>query len=308
MKRHAVVWEALLQHMPVGAMIRNLNKLTAVGLLTNTSASTARVCETLSCADVLKRARIHPMALLVALKTYQRGRGFRGTKLSWSPVGRVVDALDGAFYLAFGAVEPTGRRLCLALDVSGSMTCGVSSAPFLSCREAAAAMALVTANVEPRCEIVAFTCGEGGVMKRLFGKKGRGRCMSFQGGRFGFWDFGIMPLSISPRQRLDDVVRLTSKLPFGGTDCALPMRWALATRTEVDGFVIYTDNESWAGEVHVDQALNDYRQEMGIPAKLVAVALSGDRFSVANPADAGQMDVVGFDTATPDVISDFLRG
>jgi 60 kDa SS-A/Ro ribonucleoprotein len=308
LKGERAVWEALLAHMPVGAMIRNLNKMTSVGLLTNSSAATAKVVETLASLETLRRARVHPMAVLIALRTYATGRGLRGS-LTWSPVGRIVDALDGAFYLAFGAVEPTGRRLCLALDVSGSMTCGVSSAPQLSCREAAAAMALVTANVEPTYEIVAFTCaGVGGVVKgalrALFGQ-GAARAMTFGSGPFG--GSGISPLAISPRQRLDDVVRATSDLPFGGTDCALPMRWALATRTPVDAFVIYTDNESWAGEVHVDQALNDYRQALGIPARLVAVALAADRYSVANPDDAGQMDVVGFDAAAPAVIGDFVR-
>jgi 60 kDa SS-A/Ro ribonucleoprotein len=303
------VWDALLAQMPVTAMIRNLNKLTAVGLLTGTSEATARVVETLTSLEALRKARVHPMALLLALKTYQQGRGVRG-KLSWSPVAQVVDTLDQAFYLAFGAVEPTGKRLCLALDVSGSMTSPVSGAPFMSCREAAAAMALITANVDKRHEIVAFTCGNGGgvggwMRNKLFGGK-QSRSVTF-GSHYG-WGFGITPLDISPRQRLDDVLRATSDLPFGGTDCALPMRWALRTRTPVDAFVIYTDNESWAGDVHVDQALNDYRQAMSIPARLVAVALSGDKFSVANPDDAGQLDVIGFDTATPGVIADFIRG
>jgi 60 kDa SS-A/Ro ribonucleoprotein len=30
--------------------------------------------------------------------------------------------------------------------------------------------------------------------------------------------------------------------------------------------------------------------------------------SVADPADRGMLDVVGFDTATPQLISDFARG
>jgi hypothetical protein len=30
-------------------------------------------------------------------------------------------------------------------------------------------------------------------------------------------------------------------------------------------------------------------------------------FSIADPDDAGMLDVVGFDTATPHVISDFIR-
>jgi 60 kDa SS-A/Ro ribonucleoprotein len=31
-------------------------------------------------------------------------------------------------------------------------------------------------------------------------------------------------------------------------------------------------------------------------------------FSIADPADPGMLDVVGFDTATPQLISDFARG
>lgn len=291
-KQDARVWQALLQKMPLGAMLRNLNKMTAVGLLSNSSDATKLVVSNLTNAESLARARLHPLTILLALKTYAAGRGFRGS-LSWAPVGHIVDALDRAFYLAFKSVEPTGKRLCLALDVSGSMSAAVSGTRFVSCREAAAAMALVAANVEPNYEMLAFASG------------GKG---NVQLGKTNGWATGVTPLSITARMRLDSVVERMSALPFGGTDCALPMRWALKTRTEVDCFVIYTDNESWAGDVHVDQALNDYRQRMGIPAKLVAVALSGDRFSVANPNDAYQMDVVGFDTATPNVINDFIAG
>ncbi len=31
-------------------------------------------------------------------------------------------------------------------------------------------------------------------------------------------------------------------------------------------------------------------------------------FSIANPADAGMLDVVGFDAAAPTMIADFIRG
>jgi 60 kDa SS-A/Ro ribonucleoprotein len=31
-------------------------------------------------------------------------------------------------------------------------------------------------------------------------------------------------------------------------------------------------------------------------------------FSIADPADGGMLDVVGFETATPQLIADFTRG
>jgi 60 kDa SS-A/Ro ribonucleoprotein len=72
--------------------------------------------------------------------------------------------------------------------------------------------------------------------------------------------------------------------------------------------VIFTDSETWAGEVHPVQALQDYRRESGIDARLVVVGMVSNGFSIAHPADPGMLDVVGFDTATPQLISDFVRG
>jgi 60 kDa SS-A/Ro ribonucleoprotein len=211
-------------------------------------------------------------------------------------VREVVDALDAAFYTAFGNVEPAGKRLLLALDVSASMTSGwVAGVPGLSPRDASAALALVTAATEERYEVVGFYAGRGGWKSRTKSP----------------WDWGeqgLTPLALSPRQRLDDAVKAVSNLPFGGTDCALPMLYAQAHEREVDTFVIYTDSETWAGDVHPAQALRDYRGASGIEARLVVVGMVSNGFSIADPADPGMLDVVGFDTATPQLISDFARG
>ena len=55
-------------------------------------------------------------------------------------------------------------------------------------------------------------------------------------------------------------------------------------------------------------ALRDYRRASGIDARLVVVGMVSSGFSIADPADAGMLDVVGFDTATPQLIGDFARG
>lgn len=267
-------WEALLEKMPMTAMIRNLGKMTNIGLLKPMSNAANKVIAALSNKDILKKARIHPLSILVALRTYAQGHGDRG-KLSWKPVAQIVDALDEAFYLSFEAVESTNKRWLLALDVSGSMGWDSIAGMPLTPREASAAMALVTAATEKQHHIMGFAD-----------------------------DF--RPLAISPRQRLDDAVKAVSNLNFGGTDCALPMLWALKNRVEVDSFTIYTDNETWAGSIHPCQALQKYRQKMGIPAKLIVAGMTATNFSIADPNDGGMMDVVGFNTATPRIMSDFV--
>ena len=285
-----IVWDALLDGMPLTALIRNLGVMTKIGLLVPGSEATRTVVHRLGNAMSIRRARIHPLAVMAALKTYAQGSGMRGSN-TWTPVPQVIDALDAMFYIAFRNVEPTNKRVLLALDVSGSMGAPLHGMPYLSCREASAAMALVSAAVEPNHRIVAFTKGSYPSMwSRTHGS---------------LYDTGLTPLSISPRQRLDDVVQQIANIPFGGTDCALPMVEGLKHRWAVDTFVVYTDSETWAGEIHPAQALRAYRERMGIAAKLIVVAMTSNGFTIADPDDAGMLDVVGFDTATPQVISDF---
>ena len=42
-------------------------------------------------------------------------------------------------------------------------------------------------------------------------------------------------------------------------------------------------------------------------AKAVVVGMTSNGFTLADPNDRGMLDVVGFDTSVPAVISDFVR-
>ena len=281
------VWRALIEAgMPQTALMRQLPRLTKLGVIGLASlATTALVAAQLADRDRLTYARVHPVNVLVALRTYAGGHGMRGS-MEWTPVPQITDALDAAFYTAFGAIEPSGKRIVNALDVSGSMTQSASGLP-ISCREATAALSLVSAATEPSTVTVGFTSALG-------------------------WNWGggtaITPLNISPRQRLDDAIRTVSGLSFGGTDCALPMLWALQNRIEVDTFHVFTDNETWAGNVHPHQALEQYRQQMGINARLAVVGMTATDFTIADPEDTGTLDVAGFDSAVPSLLASFGRG
>jgi len=269
------VWDALLPRMPLTALVRNLGKMTAVGLVKPFSAAANLVIRKLGDEALLKRARIHPLAVLIAQKVYAQGRGEKGG-LTWQPVPKIIDALDAAFYATFKNVEPCGKPVLLALDVSGSMGCSNIAGSCLTAREASAAMALVTAATERECHIMAFA------------------------DRF-------MPLNISPRMRLDGVIKAVSSLPFMGTDCALPMIHAREEELTVSAFITYTDSETWAGNVHPAQALRQYRDEFVGTAKAVVVGMTSNGFTLADPNDRGMLDVAGFDTSVPAVISDFVR-
>jgi len=285
-----VVWEALLERMPMTAMIRNLGKMTSLGLLAPFSDAKKLIVRKLRDETALKRARIHPLAVLVAQKVYAQGHGDKGA-LKWSPVSAVVDALDQAFYATFQNVELCNKPVLLALDVSGSMAGSMIAGSCISAREASAAMALITAATEPDCEIIAFSAS------------GAGR----YGGMHGGGEPGITRVNLSPRMRLAEVIKTVEAIPMGGTDCALPMVWAARNNLNVSAFITYTDSETWAGNIHPAQALRQYRDEFFGDAKAVVVGMTSNGFTLADPNDRGMLDVVGFDTTVPAVIADFVR-
>jgi 60 kDa SS-A/Ro ribonucleoprotein len=45
---------------------------------------------------------------------------------------------------------------------------------------------------------------------------------------------------------------------------------------------------------------------MGLDAKLIVVGITATNFSIADPSDAGMLDVVGFDSAVPQIIGNFV--
>jgi 60 kDa SS-A/Ro ribonucleoprotein len=276
LKKHDAVWEALLEDMPLGALIRNLGNLSSRKVIgPGKWEKNADVIRRITDETRIRKARIHPLSVLTALLTYTNGKG---TKLQWEPEPSIVDALDTAFDLSFGSVTPTGKRILIGLDVSGSMgrpdLCGT---PGLSPRVAAAALLLLCLRTEKTIYPMAFS-------------------------------HEFVRLNVSAKDSLQGVLDKTSNLAFGGTNCALPVLFATESRTPVDLFVVLTDNETWAGSLHPSQSLKEYRRKMGLDSKMAVLAMTSGGFSIADPDDPGMLDLVGFDMATPHILSEFARG
>lgn len=283
-KNDPAVQEALLAHMPLTAMIRNLGNYTKSGLIAPLSNAAKKICDELANVERLRKSRVHPIQVLMALRTYQSGRGFKGSG-EWSPVNAVCDALEAAFYAAFGNVEPTGKNFYLGVDVSGSMAIGqVAGVPNFSPREAAMALAMVTMRTEKNYHVAGFQAD--------------------RSGQYVTYDTPVemIPINITARDSLKSACEAVERLPFGATDCAQPMLDALKQKMIVDCFVILTDNETWAGSVHPHKALESYRKQINPNAALVVVGMVSTGYSIADPADPKQLDVVGFDTAVPGLI------
>jgi 60 kDa SS-A/Ro ribonucleoprotein len=275
LKSNPIIWEAMLPTMPPGALVRNLGKLSSLNLATGDSLKT--IVGKLTNPALIRKARLHPVAILIAAGVYGSGRGVKG-KLTWSVSQEILRALDAAFYLAFENVPASGKSHLVAVDVSGSMhSAPVAGCGSLTAAQAAVAMAMVTLKREPNATVLGFS---GGLIK----------------------------LSLKPTMRLEEVLRYVQGLPFSNTDCSLPFRWALENKQQYECFSVHTDSETNSNREQPAAALQRYRQKLGISAKLAVCAYSATGFTIADPKDSGMLDCVGLDASLPRVLLDFFGG
>jgi 60 kDa SS-A/Ro ribonucleoprotein len=272
----ATVQEALLQKMPLTAMIRNLGNMSKSGLLVPLSDASKLVTSRLRDAEYLRRSRVHPLQVLLAYGAYGAGHGQRGNG-SWPVVPAVVDALMDAFYGTFANVEPTGQNLLVGIDLSGSMTMSWNGTA-LTHAMIAAAQAMVFIRTEKNYDIRGF-------------------------------DTQFVDLKITAKDTLETATKKANRNLGGGTNCSLPMIYGIQNKLNVDCFTVITDSETWAGNIQPSQALVKYRKERNKPnAKLAVIATAATPFSIADPKDMGMMDFVGFDANVPVLLADFMRG
>lgn len=272
------VWDALLQGgrgMPIHAMMRNLGNLGKHGLLDPMSDGARYVMNRLVTTD-FRTARLHPIDVIKAKLIYGSGSGMRGSG-TWSVNRNIVDALEEAFYATFDAIEPTGKRGVLGIDVSGSMASGMVAGVqgFTPCM-AASVMAMVTARVEREYVILGFSDG-------------------------------VVDLRINKNDSLETVMRKAYMGNWGGTNHAALFNYAKSKGFPSDYFIVYTDNETGYGDTK--KAINQYRASSQIhDAKVITVGMIANQFSIADPSDRNMLDVVGFSTDAPAVMSEFIRG
>lgn len=271
---NTAVWNALIPSIGITALLRNLGRMTAIGVIGNNDI-TKYIAGTLTNEETIRKGRLHPLAVLNALRTYKNGKGVKGS-LSWAPHPLISDALEQCFQKSFGLVEPSGKNRLLAIDCSASMTWGKVAGTQFNYREAAAAMALISAKVEKAAKILGFSDK-------------------------------LVDLGITTSDTFNSAVSKISKVRAGSTRCSLPMETAIANRWNIDQFEIYTDNETNKGG-HPSLVLKDYRAKFNKPnAKMAVIAMSSTGFSIADPKDPYMLDFVGFDLATPQMLSEFAR-
>lgn len=271
------VLRALLPKMPATALLRNLARLASRTLLTEREAIDY-VCGRLRDIEWLRKARVHPFGVMLAMLVYRMGHsparpGARAmSEQRWTVQPDILTALGNGFEGLINAEPRDDIRALFAVDYSGSMAQAAMGTP-VSCALASSAIALVLGRAQKGSEFALFTT-------RVHRK---------------------MP--ITERTTFEDLVH---RGPPEGTDIASPIAHALANREWYNAIVIITDNETWAGPVHVHIQMEEYRRKLNPNCKLVICGMTSSHANVVNPNDPQALGIVGLDGNVAKLINDFV--
>jgi len=270
------VWGALIPGMGLTALVRNLGRLTSLGVIGNTFSSfTKTVVNKLGSPDLLRKERVHPFSLLNAYQVYKSGRSEKGS-LFWTPANTIKDVLESAYLHSANNIPPTGANIYIGVDCSGSMRSGSVCGSTMTPATAAGCLALELIKREKW------------VMAKGFSST-------------------LFDLNISKSSTIAKAVEAVSSGPVSCTNPGLLIEDALERALPVDAFIMITDNEVNHG-THPYWLLKEYRRRTGIAAKLIVIGLTATNISLADPTDGGMLDIVGFDAGAHSVMHDFILG
>ncbi|QNN99200.1 Ro-like RNA binding protein [Streptomyces phage Faust] len=279
------VWQTLFYQGSLRgqALVRNITRLARIGAFDD-MVFAADYAARLADAKMIEKTRLHPINFLNAVVVHEEGQVDRsngsywsyGRNKNWKTNGKIVDALNEGFHLAFKSVVPAGKRTLVATDVSGSMSQNAIGLD-LSCAQVSAAVAMTVARTEPYSDIVGFASS-------------------------------ITDLGITGKTSLSSAMQKVQQWNFGSTNPTAAIQYAQRNKIAVDTFVIITDNEVNTGSAKPFQALKQYRDKTGIDARLAVLGVASTDFTIADPTDRGMMDFVGFDSGAPKALADFSAG
>lgn len=267
------VWDCLINKMPMTAMLRQLSSWEA-RLHFNDPAFAKKVVDRMTDDTFIAYQRPHPLAVLKAMTIYESGHGELGN-LRWTPRMNIMNALGYIFDKSFAHIERMDRRLCIAVDVSGSMEAASVYLSRISAYKAAASMCRALLCASPDSLVVGF-------------------------------DTRTHVADITRDMSTTSIIRhFQMNMPHGGTDCSSPINYCTSMRERVDAFVIMTDSHYWDGE-QPDGAMWRYHNSVNNKAKLVTVAMSSNQFKLSDAP--WSLCAVGMDPAIAPVIASFVSG
>lgn len=278
------VWGVLLRTMPLTAMIRNMGKMTKLGIFEDEQASFyVNLVRQKMKSEALQKSKIHPLKVLFALKRYNEGKGDQ-CKLEWHPNHAITTILEKAFEDSVRLQPRTGKRYLLALSVSGEMKKQLVGSP-LTASEAAGAMVHTIVKQEDCVKTLLFKNN----LERPYIS------------------------TIDPDDNLNSIKRKLDLLSSSGGHQVTFSTWA-RDNNDFDVVIIFTDTLKREGDSRVAEPFDYLCQSHGVGAPnhaRVIVAMTdkpNDHVDAVEPCDVQTLHVIGFDPTTPQIINSFING
>lgn len=280
------VWRVLLRTMPPTAMIRNIGKMTKLGMFDDAKASNfISIVKGKMQSELLRDFGVHPLRILFALKQYKEGKGDQG-KLVWDPNQEIISILEKAFYDTVDLQPRTEKRYLLAVSVSGDMKKKLIGSP-LTASEATCAMILTIVKQGNRVETLLF----------------ENKCNPEQS-------------FVSSIDRNDNLKSIKAKLDSftsqsGERQTPFPS-WSRKNSNSFDVIIFFTDTLTGEGAGRVTEPFIHCCHMVGTPNHVrIIVAMTSkpnDPVNAVEPCDDQTLHVIGFDPSTPQIINTFIDG
>lgn len=278
--RSVEVWRAILLNtqMPVTAMIRNLVRMTILGLLQPGSYEENVFCTRLENSSILEQANIHPFHVLTALSAYRKGsqKSREGEDIQWDVNERVVQALLEAI-LKIHPVPHSNKRLLVAIDTTSEMAKNIGSS-WVTIKMAAATLAFQIHCSSPRSKVVTFSTTT------------QDLCFQVNG---SVLDIENALEEINQSTENNDVI------------FSVPFAHARQNQDLYDGIILLTSEIDTDNAATIRESFLEYRQQRNTQAKCVVITYRQSKH-VGLEEDLNILDIEGADACAAKEIIEFI--
>lgn len=182
------------------------------------------------------------------------------------------------------------------------MSAAVNGSPAMQAREAAAAIVVALARACETPQVVAFNT----VCPAASGESWRG-WLGLTLVQRSYAPGAAFPLSLDRTTTYQSALAQFGAMN-GGTACAAPVEYARRERLSLDSITIISDEQAWADQRHVTQAMAAYRREVNPDTRLAVLGMAGTGTTLVDPQDTLALGIAGFDASAIQVLQAFLRG
>lgn len=247
-KPDVATWEELMRQMPYMALLRHLNTLQRAEVLKNKD-NARYVADRLTNVEALKGARVLPFRLFTAYQMFTAV-----DPAEWLVNEALADAMDAAFV----NMPDLGGTICIAPDVSGSMSGRISGKSKTRYIDIAGIFSGALLKASPTALVLPF-------------------------------ETRVVDVKLNARDTLMTTAETLARIGGGGTAVSAPISHLLDKKIKVDTFIGITDNIEWAVDGHGNQGFlptwNTYKQKVAPEAKAFLITIAPYRHAVA-PSNA----------------------